>query len=236
MVEPDLRCDVSGLLAALQLADSFFPSGMFAQSQGLEAMYRRGLVTNAAELEELLDAQVRWSVLPSDGVALLNAYRAAASGHLGEVIEIDRRLEALRIPAELRRASCHTGRRLLVEISTFVQAAPLAEYQQAVDGGGAPGNAAVVWGVVAPVVGISAPVALGAFCHSYCVGVLGAALRLLPISHRDAQRLRYRLNNAIAGLVQEIEGRHWTEMESFLPQLDIAAQGHEIDTIRMFAS
>jgi len=67
-----------GFLSALQLADSFFPTGMYAHSQGLEGMVRRGLVSYCGGGEEFLRNQFSWSVLPSDGVALLNAHRAAA--------------------------------------------------------------------------------------------------------------------------------------------------------------
>src|SRR3954468_17804442 len=41
------------LLATLQLADSFFPTGMFTQSHGLESFVAAG-VTSAAQLEPLL--------------------------------------------------------------------------------------------------------------------------------------------------------------------------------------
>ena len=60
-------------LTALQLADSFFPSEMYAHSPGLESMVARGWVNGACAVREYLRKVLVWSVLPSGGVALVNA-------------------------------------------------------------------------------------------------------------------------------------------------------------------
>lgn len=223
-------------LLALQLADSFFPTGMYAHSQGLEGMVRRGLVRTPEDVEELLRNQLAWSVLPADGLALLEAYRAAAAYDFNTIIDIDHLLYALRLPAELRAASCQIGRRLLDETEQFGIEGAQTEYRARVRSGGAPGNAAVALGVIAHAHRLDEGVALLAFCHSYAVGVLGAAMRLLPLTHSQVQGILHRLHPLIAELADEIQHRPWTEMASFTPELDLAAIGHESDDLRMFAS
>ena len=52
-------------LAALQLSDSFFPTGMYAHSHGLEPMVSRRLVRTADDVEEFLAGQLIGSLLPS---------------------------------------------------------------------------------------------------------------------------------------------------------------------------
>ncbi len=74
------------------------------------------------------------------------------------------------------------------------------------------------------------------FCHSHATSVLGAALRLLPITHVDAQGIQHRLHSLLVDLIQEIRQRPWEEMMAFTPELDVAAMGHESDELRMFAS
>ena len=64
---PQLDVNSANLLAILQLADSFFPAGMFAHSHGLEGMVNRGLVRSAEDVAEFLENQFSWSVMPSDG-------------------------------------------------------------------------------------------------------------------------------------------------------------------------
>jgi urease accessory protein len=226
----------TALLTAFQLADSFFPTGMFAHSQGLEGMVRRGRVASAQDVEAFLRAQITWSLLPADGVALINAHGAARSGDLETVKAIDDLLLAIRLPEELRAASCQTGKRLLAETAAFSTDRLQLEYAACVDEGLAPGNAAVAWGVAGSGLVLPVQLLLPAFCHSYCVGVLGAALRLLRITHGDVQGMLHRAHRLIAERAAAVAGRDWRDMQCFTPELDIASFEHQSQDVRMFAS
>ena len=224
------------ILSALQLADSFFPTGMYAHSYGLEGMVTRRWVSSAEDVEELLRTQFTWSVVPGDGVALLNAYRAAALGDLGMLIAMDHLLYALKLPAELRKASCQAGRRLLDETALFTSDPVHARYRAEVEHHQTPGTGAVAQGVIGWALNIPEEWALLMFCHSYAVGVMSAAMRLLRLTHSQAQGILWRLHSLVADLINEVRDRTWQEMTSFTPQLDLAAMGHEADDLRMFAS
>jgi urease accessory protein len=249
----------AGFLAALQLADSFFPTGMYAHSHGLEGLVARGQVCTAADVAQFLENQLVWAVLPSDGVALLNAYRAADAGDLEILMGMDRLLYALKLPQELRNASTQLGQRLLSEADHLVSEGrhgmasppPLprgeldggqscatihAQYHERVSRREAPGNGAVALGVAAAALNIPPQQTLLLFCHSHAVSVLGAALRLLPLTHTDAQVILHRLHPIIVDRTGEIEGVPWTDMTCFTPELDIASLGHESADLRMFAS
>src|SRR5258706_604253 len=56
------------LLAILQLADSFFPTGMYTQSHGLESFIAAG-VTGAERLGPLLDSYLLHVAGPGDALA-----------------------------------------------------------------------------------------------------------------------------------------------------------------------
>ena len=230
----------SHFLAALQLADSFFPTGMYAQSHGLEGMVTHGLVRDGKGIQEFLENLLSWSVIPSDGVALLNAHTHASQGDLQTVIAIDWHLHAMKLPAELRTASRQSGRRILDESAALLDAESAAPvhrpYQSQVVVQAAPGSSAVALGVTASAAFIPAPTTLMMYCHSLAVGVLGAAQRLLPITHTQAQQILRSLHTPIAKLSSEIQHRTWHNMTAFTPELDIAAMQHEFDDIRMFAS
>jgi urease accessory protein len=231
--------NVTTFLAMLQLADSFFPTGAYAHSLGLEAMVRRGLVRNASDLAEVLAGQLEWSVVPSDGVALLNAHRIARSGgegNLVEIVAIDRQLHAMKLARELRNASTQVGRRILTETKAFAPAGCHQAYAALVVAGESPGCSAVALAVTTAGLGIPADLALGAFCHGYLVGVLGAAMRLLPLSHAQIQGIHHELQPLVARLAIDVADRHWTDMTTFAPELDLAAIAHEGDDVRMFAS
>ena len=233
----------ANLLSAFQLADSFFPSGMYAHSHGLETMISRGRVRNAPDVAEFLENQFSWTVFPSDGVALLESYRAAAVGDLSQIVAIDDLLLSMKVPAELRNASTQLGQRLLTEVGAWDSLQSrllLEEYTQRVLAGHAPGNApgngSVALGVVGQALEMDAAAILMTLCHSYAVSVLGAASRLMPFTHTDAQTILRRLHPLLERLTGEIWERRWSEMRAFSPELDLAAMNHERDDVRLFAS
>jgi len=224
------------ILRALQLADSAFPLGMFAHSHGLEGMVRRGLVTSGVELEEFIRNQLEWSVAPAEGVALLNAHRAAALGAIEDLFAMDRLLLAMRWASELRSASTQAGRRLLAETAGFSWERVLAPYRDAAATGTTPGAGAVVLGVVAWEAGVPGEIALAGYLHSLTLGTLNAAQRLLPLTHSQAQQILSRAQQLTGNLIESIRGRPWQAMSCFTPELDLTAAGHETDQLRMFAS
>ena len=230
----------ASFLAALQLADSFFPSGTYAHSQGLEGMVTRGWVRNPDDLAEYLRNLLTWSILPCDGIALLNAHRAARDGNLATLVDIDWHLHAMKLPEELRVASCHAGRRILDETAPLLGeragSAIHGEFRQLVMDRETPGTGAVALGAASCAAGVGSRNALLMLCHSFAVGVLGSAQRLLPITHSEAQGILHRLHEPVIRMMCELAARHWSQMTSFTPQTDIAAMLHEHDEVRMFAS
>ena len=229
--------DGMAFLSALQLADSFFPTGMYAHSHGLEPMVNRGLVATVDDVASFLDDQFAWSVVPGDGVALLTAHAAAATRDLDLIVGIDRLLWALKLPSELRAASGQLGRRLMSETASALGHHQIyAAYAEMTAHNLTPGNGAVVLGVVAQAKGIPAENALLVLCHSHAVSVLGAAMRLLPLSHTDAQDILGRLHGKLQGMIGQIWDVSWDNMTSFTPALDICSIAHETDDLRMFAS
>jgi urease accessory protein len=199
-------------------------------------MVRHGLVTSAVGVEEFLANQFRWSVLPADGVALLNAYQATAASDLDPIMSIDRLLLALKLPQEMRTASTQLGQRLITETTSFVANSIHAKYRDRVIRRETPGNGAIAVGITAWALGIPDHQALLLFCHSHAVSVLGAALRLLPLTHSDAQLILHNLHPVVTQLSQEIAGTDWRDMTSFVPELDIVSMNHEADDLRLFAS
>ena len=228
------------LLRTLQLADSFFPTGAYAHSQGLEGMAALGWARNAREVGEYLADLLTGAVLPSDGVALLHSHHSAETGDLATVIEIDRLLHAMKLPEEMRRASTQSGRRFLDE--SFALLAPgdvpviLEEYRAAVTRGETPGSGAVAFGVSTWAQGIAAETGLIGFCHSLAVGVLGAALRLLPMTHGEAQEILRSLHSNVTEGLAEIRDLHWRDMAAFTPWAEVASMRHQTADVRMFAS
>ena len=222
----------TGLLAALQYADSFFPSGAIAFSWGLEALIADRQVTGAAELEAFLEGQLRHRWASFDRPFLVAAHRAA--GDVDRLVRLDRLAEAMTLPRENREAAQRLGLALL-GVHERLATPSAATYRALVRAGEAPGQLPVVQGVLLDAVGLDEATAAAVSAHSLMTMLASAALRLGAINHIDAQRALGAMRPILAGLLAE-PTPEVERAQAFAPAADIAAMRHEIQTTRLFAN
>lgn len=223
--------------AALQLADSLFPSGGFTLSHGLETLVADGLVRNADDLEVSLGVHVRERMAMSDLPALMAAHRGAAEAGLATVVEADRLLAAVRLVGEEREASARVGLRVAVEAARLVPSDPgLARYVDHVRTRTAPGSPAVALGLAGAAFGVPVDETAMVACHTFASAYVSAAMRLLRLGHGDAQAVLWRSHPAMRAAVERAAGMDWRELGPTSPQLEIAAARHEGADARRFAS
>jgi urease accessory protein len=235
-------------LAALQLADSLFPSGAFTQSHGLEALAADGLLANREALAAVIDMTLRHRLATADLPALLAAHRAAQALAHSEVREIDQLLSVTKLAREEREASTRVGRRIAVEAARLTaptlpspaggggERSALYIYIEAIDDGSTPGNASVAQGVAAAALGVPAKIAALGACHSLVASLISAGMRLTRLGHGDAQAALRDAQPAMADAVATAEGLDWRAIISSCVQLDVAMARHEHAETRMFAS
>lgn len=219
-----------GLLVALQHGDSFFPSGSFAFSWGLETLRNDGLVHDSTDVERFALDQLRhrWATL--DRPAMTGTYRAA--GDLEIVARIDELLEAMSLARESREGSRRAGAALLSVHETLGTDGAVA-YHEWVRTGRAWGHLAVVQGLVWCGVGLDEAAASAVSAYTLCAGLLGAALRLGLIGHIDSQRSLARLRNEITGLLAAPPPA-LEDMGVCTPEAEVAAMRHETQNARLF--
>jgi urease accessory protein len=224
--------DSRALLATLQHADSFFPSGAVSFSWGLEALHADGLVRSADDVALFAAGQLRHRWATADRPVLTAAYAAAAD--LETVAAIDRLQDAMALPAELRLGSRRMGAALL-SVHAQLETPNATSYRAHVLAQRLPGHVAVVQGLVWRGIGLDQDVAAGMGAHSFCVGLIGAALRLGIIGHLDGQRLLAKLRDLIVELLAiPVIGLH--EISTFTPVCDVAFMRHEVQPGRLFAN
>ena len=224
------------LLSALQLGDSLFPSGAFTQSNGLETLVADGEVRDAAGLRALLRAQLRHRLALAELPALLAAHAAAAALDVALVVEIDRRLTAVKLAREEREASRRVGQRTALEGLRLAPGPVLRELVRAVGDGRCQGNGAVALGVTAQAMDVAAPAAGLLGCYTFASGLVSAALRLMRIGHGDGQAILRACQPEMEAAVRLAAGVDWRELRPFTPHLDVAAARHERGPERLFAS
>ncbi|MFN8502442.1 urease accessory protein UreF [Kouleothrix sp.] len=225
----------TSLLAALQLADSFFPSGLYTQSHGMEAFVSAG-VAGPAQVAPLLASYLRHTAGPADGLAARWAVRAAHANDIGLVAAIDARLDAGKLAAEPRAASRRCGGRVLLLGRELYPSPLLAEYAALVAAGRAPGHQALALALLGAAAGLDEDTAALIELHTFAVSLLGAALRLGAIDHADAQALLLGAQPAIAAAADAHRHSHWHDIGGFAPQIDVQQFRHRYAEMHMFAS
>lgn len=221
---------VAPLIAALQHADSMFPSGMVSFSWGLEALCNRGIVCDRGQVAQFVTTQItgRWATF--DRVFLFHALMA--EGDLSCIAGLDALVEAQSLGAELRRGSRQMGLAMLGAHRRLDT--PLAESLfQLVRTGETPGHAAVVQGVLWGQLGFSAGQAQIMAVHGLCAGLLGAAIRLSIISNVEAQKIRTEAADLVEAILRQPVCAP-EEAHSFTPQIEISSMNHETDEMRLF--
>ena len=219
------------LLAALQHGDSFFPSGGFAFSNGLEGLQDDGRVVGAEDVEKVVGEQIigRWA--SCDRAFIAAAHDAA---DLDAIATLDRRLEAMTLPRELRDGSHRNGAALL-RVHAELGTPRATEYRAVVRTDEAPGHLAIVQGLVLAGVSLLRDESLVVAAHSFAVGLLASAVRMGLIGHVAAQaalgRLHAVIDAALATPLPAPETAH-----AFTPVTEIALMRHEVSTRRLFAN
>ncbi len=227
--------DLGPFLASLQLSDSFFPSGLFTLSHGIESFAQAGLLS-AQSLAGIVADLVRASVGPSDATAMALALRAASQDDLPTVAAVDRRLTAVKITREPRETSTRLGRQLL-GLAREVFTCELAErYLLLVNEREAPGNQAIALALLKAELGIRPREAVAGELYSFAASCVGAAVRMSEIDHRNAQRILLLLHPVIEAATDDALSRSVAEMGGSAPFVELMSMRHEVAELRLFSS
>jgi urease accessory protein len=221
--------------------DSFFPSGGFAFSSGLEAAVHGGAVRNVEDLRRYTEDLFLRGNGPCEGVAVGAAHRALVDKDVTIALKADAELDAMRVARESRLAGRQMGRQVIrIAAEQYEGQATLCEFMQAVGTGRTPGHAAVCLGMTLAACGWSREDAVAAYLYLTAIGLVSAGMKLLPIGQGEGQRLLARWAQVIMQSVREgreaREERDVAGMRMWTPVQDIYAMRHARLTTRLFRS
>ena len=227
--------DVRRLLVSLQLSDSAFPSGFYTLSHGLEGFSQAKLIARGG-VEDLLADILTHSVGPGDATALAAAHRAARVGAWDVVREVDQRLFASKLNAEMRKASVRSGHQFTEVARNAFGGAELEEFSRMITERNTPGCQAVATAVAYAGAGVDTEQAVASDLFAFSVSFVGAALRLRLTDHLHAQVVL----NAVAPVIERAAAaaiiRDIHDMGGCVPLADIMSARHERAEARLFAS
>ena len=227
--------DTRLLLQGFRYLDTFFPSGGFAFSSGLETAVQEDHVRTIEDLNRYVVDFFRWGLGTCEAVALVQAYQASCKRDIDGVIQTDDALEAMKLCRETRAASRQMGRSLLHHaIPPKENQGILKEFSSAVYSGGSPGHLAVTFGVVFQTIGWDQQQTVAGFLYQAGVGFVSASYKLLPIGQREGQRLLESWVPLINELSQTVDAG--MPLKSWTPIQEIYSMRHSQLPSRMFRS
>ena len=227
--------DTSSLLNGLRFVDSFFPSGGYAFSSGLEAAVQGGAVRNAEDLSRYVVELLTIGIGERDAVAVGLAHDAYVSGSLEIAFNVDRELEAMKLGRESRAASRQMGRQIIrLAADQHTRQSLIEDYLAAVEAEQTPGHLAVTVGLTLAAAGWSKEDTIAAFLYHTATGYVAAAMKLLPIGQREGQRLLESWLEVIEPISHK--AAHQQVLQSWSPIQDIYAMRHSRLESRLFRS
>lgn len=217
---------IDSTFALMQLSDSFFPSGSFTFSHGLESLQSLGVIQSEQDLSGVIRQFLHHKVGPTDLVALGEAYRGSAVDDLPRICDVDQLLWAQTLVQATRDTQIKSGRALLMvarETWPHPQLEALAMEQSQAD---FHCLHPIVFGVVSHIVGLTQHQAASAFIHGLVTGMMGAAIRLGLLGHLQAQALIKGLAPDMREAIAVSSEMTLQEMWSGTPTLDIIQMLH----------
>lgn len=219
------------ILLLFQLTDSFFPTGSFAHSFGLETYIQKGVITDQERFESFLRAILHFGIRNCDAIAVTLAHR---SDTMDQIIQLDQYLSAIKQPAEMRKGSIQIGKQFLRNANKIVESKLAMDYHSAIRSGKCSGHHSVAYGVITA--GIELYLVLLSYLHSYVASQVSAAVRLIPLGATDGQQTIRSLQPDLLEISELVKDANIEDLGGFTPALDIRSMQHEQLFHRLFIS
>ena len=219
------------ILQLFQLTDSFFPTGSFAHSFGLETYIQKEVITDQERFESFLRAILHFGIRNCDAIAVTLAHR---SDTMDQIIQLDQYLSAIKQPAEMRKGSVQIGKQFLRNANKIVESKLAMDYHSAIRSGKCSGHHSVAYGVITA--GIELYLVLLSYLHSYVASQVSAAVRLIPLGATDGQQTIRSLQPDLLEISELVKDANIEDLGGFTPALDIRSMQHEQLFHRLFIS
>lgn len=226
--------DDTHIFDVMHLSDSFFPTGLFATSNGLESMFLNRVITTPDQLYHFIETIINQQVGPSECIILSNAYDVARTREYDEIANIDKICYAVRPIKESREVSIRSGTQLAKCVKEFESNELLDWYLESINESKITGIYPVSFAVCCSILNISKKNTLSMFLHGFVVSVVGAALRLGMIQHYQGQKIIHCLKPLLADIVNDSMTKSVSDVWQFAPHIEIFQMKHEKTDSKMF--
>jgi len=233
---PATATDAAWLCGLLQAGDSFYPTGSYAHSFGLEGLVQQGVVRDRETLRKFIVHStlpaLRHSELPLAAHAW-HAFGPPDWPRLGQLCVLS---SALKTAREARAAADNIGRQR-AELVAALREHPLAqEFLRRAATESWPCSPAISAALEGRVLGAPLDAVLTGICYTTLASIVAAAMKILRLGHNASQSLVTEALGAVPEIIGAASVIPYDEIGWFNPWLDIAAARHETADARMFIS
>jgi urease accessory protein len=212
----------------LQIADSAFPAGGFAHSNGLEAAWQQGEIRSTEELVDFVEAylgQTGHGALPF----VNEAYHESRS-----FMELDRLCNVFLSNHVANRGSRAQGQAFLLAATQAFDSTSLRSFRTELAKEKLPGHLAPVFGTVLGMLKISHALCLRLFLFMNLRALMASAVRLGIVGPMAAQTLQWRLALSAEKVALRCSEMGLGEAAQTSPLLDILQGAHDRLYSRLF--
>ncbi len=203
-------------ISFLQLSDSFFPTGLYTNSNGLELLFynkNRDKKLTYSDIFDFIRAYLSQQLGPTDCSIIGNVYNCIQKNDYSTLLELDNMYYFMRLIEETRSASIRSGIQLLKCISSFtVNNEYVNFYQKNIRNGLAKGVYPVSFAISCNAMNIKKERSGLMLLYGFTISVVGAALRLGILQHYDGQRIIHEMKPVILSNVINNVNRSYSSM------------------------
>ncbi|MBL9202255.1 MAG: urease accessory protein UreF [Opitutaceae bacterium] len=233
---PATNTDAAWLVGLLQAGDSFYPTGSYSHSFGLEPLVQEGVVRDRSTLRDFLFLSALPALRHSELPLAAHAWRVLGAENWSRIGELCVLSSALKTAREARAASENIGRQR-AELAATLRAHPLAqEFLRRATTENWPHSSAISAGLEGRVLGAPLTAVLAGISYTTISSLLSAAMKILRLGQNASQSLLIEALAATPGIIAAAETTAFEDIGWFNPWLDIAAARHEAADSRMFIS
>lgn len=91
-------------LGMMQISDSFFPTGLYANSNGLESIFQNNKKITHLEVAGIIETQPKQQIGPTDLVVMTSALKFASEREIDKISEIDTKINSMKNIREDRKS------------------------------------------------------------------------------------------------------------------------------------
>lgn len=225
-------------LVLLQLNDSQFPIGSYSHSYGLETYVLHNLIKNSSDTKEYLFNYMSTTFYYNDLVAAFLAYKFFMENDLSSIVDLNIKLRASKSQMELRLASEKLGSRLISTVEKMNVHMPEKYYEclRSHSKREVLIHHAVSYGLITASLEIDLRSCLLSFAFNMAQAMVTNAVKTIPISQFDGQRILYEAHDLIIDLIKNIEDLDEEYYFASYPGVEVASMQHEILYSRLYMS